>query len=370
MPLNDFNDLFCIRGAEEVKRQILAAIPPSRMSWSDLCDDAADIVTRAIPEVVQIVDGLLPEHCKLVIASGSKSFKTWLTMALTLSLAHGAPFWGRKTLRKRVLYVNLELRKRTFDWRIQQVAKSLNLTIDRSQFVHLALRGLVGGLSVHEIVSRICKAAKDHKCEVIVLDTVAKLNTEGDENSSRDQTILFNEIDRLTTEASCAVIMNDHFSKGNQAEKDPLDAMRGSSAKGGDIDAAIILRRHEEENCFSVDVIQRELPPVDPFVIGWEYPLMHVREDLNHEDMKKPKSGKAETKKSPFIKLLSALREHDSGNPITVQQWAKKSRISVEKIQEYLPAMRQNGWIGTDGEGEAARKYLTEKGAVFLESES
>ena len=29
---------------------------------------------------------------------------------------------------------------------------------------------------------------------------------------------------------------------GNQAEKDPLDAIRGSSAKGGDVDVAVVLR--------------------------------------------------------------------------------------------------------------------------------
>jgi RecA-family ATPase len=66
---------------------------------------------------------------------------------------------------------------------------------------------------------------------VIVLDPLYKLNVDGEENRSRDMTILFIELDRLTTEAECNVVLNDHFSKGNQSEKDPLDANRESSAR-------------------------------------------------------------------------------------------------------------------------------------------
>lgn len=369
MALTDFNDLYQLQGLEAVKRQIWAAIPTSRLSWIDLSDDASNIIDREIPELVQIVEGMLVENCKVVIASGSKSYKTWLTIALALHIAQGQPFWNRPTRKSRVLYVDLELRKRGFDYRCKSIAKECGLELERGQLIHLPLRGMIAGLSVHEIITRIVEAAKHFQCGVVVVDPVYKLNTEGDENSSRDQTILFNEIDRITTEAKCAVILNDHFSKGNQAEKDPLDAIRGSSAKGGDVDGAIVLRRHDEQNCFRVDVIQRELPPIDPFVIGWEFPVMKLREDLDPEEMKKPKSGKSDKKPSPYIKLLSSLKEHDSGDPITVQQWARLSRISVKDIQDYLPKMRQWGWVATDGLGEDSRKYITDRGLEELESQ-
>lgn len=86
-------------------------------------------------------------------------------------------------------------------------------------------------------------------------DPLFKLNIAGEENSTRDQTVFFLELDRLTTEAGCTAILNDHSGKGNQSEKDPLDVIRGSSAKGGDLDAAMVLRKHEVEHCFRVDMV-------------------------------------------------------------------------------------------------------------------
>src|SRR5262249_31531073 len=118
------------------------------------------------------------------------------------------------------LYCNLELKRETFGRRVQAIAKTRSIEIDPNRFKHLPLRGKLAGLSVSEIVSRIITLTTHFKAAVVILDPIFKLNLEGEENNSRDQTILFNELDRLTTEAGCTVILNDHFSKGNKAETD------------------------------------------------------------------------------------------------------------------------------------------------------
>jgi RecA-family ATPase len=253
--------------------------------------DGADIATEQLPpQVAEVVEGVVTEQAKLLIGGGSKTFKTWLAMDLALSVAHGVTCLGRKTTRTRVLYVNLELKPQTFKRRLQSVAKAKGITIERDWFLHLPLRGKLAeaGESVKHIVDRIVAVAQHCKAGVVVVDPIYKLNLEGDENSSHVQTLLFNELDRITTEAKCALILIDHFSKGNQWEKDPLDAIRGSSAKGGDVDAAMVLRRHEVEDCFRVDLVHRELPPVKPFCVGWRYPLMVLRPDLDPDASKNP----------------------------------------------------------------------------------
>ena len=335
--------------------------------WSSLVDDGADIVTERLPDVVQVVEGIVAEQCKLVIGSGSKSFKTWLTLDLGFSIAHGALFLGRRTHRERVLYVNLELRPQAFKRRVQAVAKAKDICVDRDWFRHLPLRGKLAGLSVREIVNRIIALAKRFGARVVICDPVYKLNVEGDENSSRDQTRLFNELDRITTEAGCTLILNDHFSKGNQSEKDPLDAIRGSSAKGGDLDAAMILRRHEVEGCFRVDIIHRELPPVEPFVIGWEFPLMRLRPDLNAEAMKKSKAGRRKAHDPQA--LCAAISDSTSEKPVSISAWAKAAGTNRTTLNEYLPGLRAKGWIGTAGEGNNARQYVTEKGRLAIKRE-
>ena len=337
-----------------------AAPDPAPAVWLDLVEDGAAIATKELPPQIVICEGIVCEQSKLAIVSGAKAFKTWLTIHLALSIAHGLPFLERRTTRRRVLYVNLELKPQTFDRRLQAIAYELGLTIDPAWFYHLPLRGKMAGLTVHEVITRLIVIAQQLGAAVVVLDPVFKLNLEGEENSSRDQTLFFNELDRLTTEAKCTLILNDHSGKGNQSEKDPLDVIRGSSAKGGDLDAAMVLRKHEEDDCLRVDLVHRELPPVAPFVIGWRYPIMELRGDLDAADMRKAKGGRP-NKANPE-KLLSAIVDTSAGKPISISAWAQAAGIKRQTLTGYLPGFRAKGWIRTAGEGNSARQYLTEKG--------
>jgi hypothetical protein len=215
-------------------------------------------------------------------------------------------------------------------------------------------------MDLYDVMSRLIRFCCHLRVGVIVLDPLYKLNVEGEENNSRDMTIFFNELDRLTTEAECTVLLNDHFSKSNQSEKDPLDAIRGSSAKGGDVDAAMVLRKHEVEGCFRVDMIHRELPPVEPFCIGWNFPLMELRPDLSPDAMKKAKAGRK--KAHDPQKLVAAIANRTVQNPVSLSAWSKAANIPRQTLTDYLPELRGKGWIATVGEGSSARQYVTEKG--------
>jgi predicted transcriptional regulator len=329
--------------------------------WLDLVQDAADIVDEKLPPVVEIIEGILPEECKLVIAGAAKTFKTWVTLYASLAISHGIPFLGRKTARRRVVYCNLELRSVTFKRRIQVMAKALGIEIERDWFIHLPLRGKLAGVPSFEIVARIIGIVKEKK-SVVVLDPTYKLLANAEENNSGAMTALFNEIDRLTTEAQSTVIMPDHFSKGNKSETDPLDAIRGSSAKAGDVDAAMVIRQHDVENCFRVDVIHRELPPIEPFVLEWSFPLMKLRGELDPANMRK--AGR--TKKHEPRKLLAFIVETSCENPISISAWANLTKIHRTTLQDYLPEMRRQGLIQTIGEGNNARQYITNKGKALL----
>jgi hypothetical protein len=336
----------------------------TKLATAWVVSDVADTMQKVLPEPVQIIEGLLCEHSKFVIGGSSKTYKSWLMGDIGLSLSAGATVLGRPCKPLRVLYVNLELKESTFERRLQTIIASKGLKLDYNRFHFLCLRGKLSGLSIQQIVDRLLTVAKRHQDEAILLDPLYKLNTEGEENSARDQTLFFNQLDRLTTEGNCSVIAADHFGKGNQADKDPLDAIRGSSAKGGDLDAALILRRHSQTDSFSVDIIHRELPPVAPFVVTWQFPLFHVNPDLDAQDMKKP--GKKPL--ADPLKLLSFIARNDCRNPISISAWAKAAGIIRQTLQDYLPEMRRLGWIATDGEGVKARQFITNIGLHELNS--
>lgn len=328
--------------------------------WCFSVDDAALIVIKELPPVTEVVEGIVTERSKLGIGSSAKSCKTFLGMDLGLSIAHGVLFLERKTTRCRVLYVNLELKQETFERRLQAIAEAKNLEVEAGWFLHLPLRGKLAGARLSDIVSHLFRIAIRLQVGVVIIDPTYKLNTEGIENDSRDQARFYNEIDRLTTDAGCTVILIDHSGKGNQSEKEPLDVFRGSSVKGGDLDAAMILRKHEVDGCLRVDLVHRELPPVAPFVIGWNFPLMQLRPDLDADAMKKPRAGR--TREHDPRKLVAAIAGTTAGNPISISKWAEAAGVTRQTLQGYLPGLRAKGWIATAGEGNSARQYLTEKG--------
>jgi hypothetical protein len=346
-----------------------SATLPKANPWLEHIEDASDIMAESIPEVEQIVEGIVASQSKLAIASGAKSFKTYLTIDMVLSVSHGVPWLGRKTIRKRVLYVDLELKGETFKRRIQAIASARGITIEPGWFFHLSLRGRMSGVLATELVSRIIQVVTKHDIGVVVLDPVFKANTEGDENSSRDQTVFLNELDRITTEAKCTLVLNDHFAKGNMSDRDPLDTIRGSSAKMGDLDAAMILRKHQEEDCFRVDMIHRELPGVRPFCIGWHYPLMELRPNLDPDTMRRPQSGRSKAHDLP--ELLSFIRDTSAASPISISAWAKSAGIARSTLTGYLPTLRAKGWVRTAGEGATSGgQFITSSGLESLTKES
>ncbi len=361
----DFNDLQRISGSGEVKRQIIEG---ARMGgdWNLLVQDAGDIMSEVIPEPTELIEGLLCEQAKLVIGGSSKTYKTWFTLDMSLSLSCGAMFIGRKCRKQRVLYVNFELKESTFKRRIQTIAVAKGIHFDYQQFFHISLRGKISRLNPRQIVDRIVAMALARRCTVVIVDPIYKLNTQGkDENAAGEQTVFLNELDRITTEGKCSLVFDDHFSKGSQSDKDPLDAIRGSSAKGGDVDAAIIIRKHDTEGSFSVDVVHRELAPVAPFVITWQFPLFHPNENLDAADMKQPKkTGRPSTLDA--VSILEALEKTTEYRGMTISELMDQLKTKRTTLQRHLESLRLKSLIATIGEGNRAASYITQKGINYL----
>jgi predicted transcriptional regulator len=126
----------------------------------------------------------------------------------------------------------------------------------------------------------------------------------------------------------------------------------------------MILRKHDVENCFRVDVIHRELPPVPPFVVGWEFPLMTLRPELNPDAMKQAKAGRRKTLDPKT--LCAGIIDTTAENPTSINAWAKAAGVPRQTLTDYLPELRRKGWIATTGEGSSARQFITTTGLEMM----
>jgi RecA-family ATPase len=57
----------------------------------------------------RLLKGFFTKDLQGVLGSSSKARKTWILMDVAISVATGQPFWGRRTIAGRVLYINFEI---------------------------------------------------------------------------------------------------------------------------------------------------------------------------------------------------------------------------------------------------------------------
>ena len=256
---------------------------PRLMPWGDLVG-----ATRR-PEPPQLVEGLIHRGGKVMLGGGSKSFKTWCLADLGLSVAMGVPWWGLRTTRGRVLYVNFELQPWSFEGRIRSICEKKGIALggeDVPSFVSWHLRGYAADL--RELIPQFLVQTVGSKFDMIILDPIYKCLGERDENANGEVAGLLNEVEALAVRSDAAVVFGHHFSKGNQAGKDARDRVSGAGAWVRDPDTVITLTPHEEEECFSAEFTLRDLKPRSPMVVRWSFPCMLADGKLDPSALRQP----------------------------------------------------------------------------------
>lgn len=336
-----------------------------------------------------LIEGILRKGETLNLISAAKAGKTYLAMGLAISLSTGKKWLDRfrTTNPGPVLYVDCELHPETFADRIGNVCAQMHMGPAElaGKLTLLGLRGY--GIDI-KAIRRWC-ADNRGEYSTIFIDAWYRVQPEGtDENSNSDTTRAYNVVDQIAKETGAAVIVVHHMSKGNQSEKSIVDAGAGASAMARAADSHLILRPHEQDRCYVLDLAARSWPPLDPICLRWEYPLFRVDETLDPADLKKSgKSSKAKDKPAddwtperfaaeicppePTKRTIILTRAEDKGisgrmaqKLITRCEDSKliiPSRKRGENAQYY--ALAPNGSFAVDGGMSGAHPPTTPNGA-------
>ncbi len=293
-------------------RKRAAKLPP--------IEDLADFLNRDIPLPPALIHGVMRQGDSMVLGSSSKSYKTFTLLDLGLSIAHGVPWIGFDTTQGRVLFINFELKPYSIKKRIQDILGARHLTYEPGTFEIWNLRGKAEQYDV--IIPAIIERIKAKQFAAVILDPLYKLLGDLDENCAGDMNKLMNELEQVTIEAGASIILAAHYSKGNQAAKNPMDRISGSGVLTGRAgDTYVNLTPHEEEKSYSVEVTVRDFAPVEPFVITFEHPVMMRNERLN------PKKLKTALCKEPVYTVEDLV-------DLLVVEDLSKSELKEKAIQE------------------------------------
>lgn len=286
---------------------------------------ASDIKRETIVHPPLLVHGLLHRGCKLILAGGSKSYKSWSLIDLGLAICTGGDWWGMKTERAGVVYINFELIDGFFSTRLCDVAEKRGIALP-DNFHVWSLRSICYDL---EILAKVLKARlsalpEHERPGLIVVDPVYKALGDLDENSASDMTKLMFLVEGLSDSIGAAVAFGTHFAKGNQATKEAMDRPSGSGVFARDPDSIMVMTRHEEPGCYVVESELRYLAPLSKFVVRWDFPAMVVDESKDPELIYQGKVvKKAEGEEKPAAYSTEDVLSCLSVGGLVAEAWKK-----------------------------------------------
>ncbi len=221
--------------------------------WKDyiesINDDLPDPESLAadwedMPELAPpLIDGVLRQGHKMLIAGPSKAGKSFALIELSIALAEGVKWLGFNCAQGRVLYVNLELDRASCLHRFKDVYRAMHLT--PSHLDHIDIWNLRGrSVPMDKLAPKLIRRAAKKNYIAVIIDPIYKVIT-GDENSADQMAKFCNQFDLICTELGTAVIYCHHHSKGSQGGKRSMDRASGSGVFARDPDALLDLTQLE-----------------------------------------------------------------------------------------------------------------------------
>lgn len=236
-------------------------------------ENAAEFWGSIPPLRPALIEGVLRQGHKMLLAGPSKAGKSFALIALAIAIAEGKPWMGFQCAQGKVWYVNLELDDISCKHRIRDVYEALGIEPRNTKNLDIwNLRGR--SLPMDKLAPSMIRRAKQRGYAAIIIDPIYKVIT-GDENSAEQMAHFCNQFDRVCAGAGCAVIYCHHHSKGSQGGKRSMDRASGSGVFARDPDALLDmielpiseqLRKTEEDKAVCAvckDWLRRFIPDYD-----------------------------------------------------------------------------------------------------------
>lgn len=272
------------------KKQYLLDTNIGKENWNEwrewiesVNDDLPDPESMAdvwdnLPELAPpLIDGVLRQGHKMLIAGPSKAGKSYALIELCCAIAEGKKWLEWNCTQGKVMYVNLELDRASCLHRFKDVYTALGIAPDNLSNIDIwNLRGR--SVPMDKLAPKLIRRASKKNYIAIIIDPIYKVIT-GDENSADQIAHFCNQFDKVCTELGCAVIYCHHHSKGAQGGKRSMDRASGSGVFARDPDALIDLVELELND----DILKQEKnKAVCKVCEGWLYKydkLYHASQD-------------------------------------------------------------------------------------------
>lgn len=239
--------------------------------------DIRETIETPVPEVEWAVQDLISIDDIMLLSGPGGLGKTYLLMALAISLATGRPLFGFFDVLRRfnVLYVDEEMSARQVQRRFSRMLKGQHFQSreDYPDNLHVMPQGLIRFDGSQHDHTALRKLIEDKKIEVILIDSVRR-TIAGDENDSRVANQFFSEVKPLRDAYGLLCGFIGHWNKDSiDSDALPVNArFRGSTDWINLCDSHIAVRKGEGDHRLILEHGKsRHEIPLDPFGVKFAH---------------------------------------------------------------------------------------------------
>lgn len=291
-----------------------------------------------------VIDGLFREGETVNLVADTKIGKSWMVYGLAISIVSDRDWLGFPVATGRVLIVDNELHPSLLPYRIDKVAQAMGLASEQVSRL-LEVMPLRGDLQSLSGLATDFEEIEPGEFKVIIMDAKYRFAEPGsDENSNTSEAQFYNQVDRIAKQTGSAIVLVHHATKGNQADKKVTDVGAGAGAQSRAADCHLILRAHEESGAYVLDAAVRSFPPVETKGLRYEYPLWHLDESLDVQQLEgyktkgQEKQGKDDTLKK--ARIIQELEKPGVPEWVTNKMLQPMTGISRGVLDRLLPALQ------------------------------
>jgi hypothetical protein len=203
---------------------------------------------KATERIPCIIEGLWPEGSLAFIASPPKKGKTWLGLALALSVATGRPYLSRFVVGRprTVIYVALEGHRGALTARIGCLARGMGVDPDKEiDNFHLIYKPRGMNIADSTWAQHLINVAAGIQSELVIVD-VLRAAALIKENAAEDFAALRSNLAPLLDGGASLAFLH-HFTKLSETSKErtPAERMSGSGAMYGALDVGVFITGSE-----------------------------------------------------------------------------------------------------------------------------
>lgn len=308
-----------------------------------------DVWNHMPPLSPALIDGVLRQGHKMMIAGPSKAGKSYALIELVAAIAEGRKWLQWDCTQGKVLYVNLELDRASCLHRFKDVYDALGWPAQSISNIDIwNLRGK--SLPMDKLAPKLIRRAAKKNYMAIIIDPIYKIIT-GDENSADQMAHFCNQFDKVCTELNCAVIYCHHHSKGAQGGKRSMDRASGSGVFARDADALLDMIQLETDQvglpgtAWRIEGTLREFKAFEPLNLWFEYPVHKIDDtgflagltpSIEKDPWKKSQETRQKRKESKKQQLESAYNACLINGSVTVADMANYMDTTERTIRRYL----------------------------------